>query len=827
MSDWWSNDPVAGGGATATPSGRPQITPTQRSFLNAMAAGESPDYNTMYGGGRFEELRDHPRQAVPIRSGPNAGRTSSAAGKYQFLAPTWDEAQRELGLPDFSPDSQDAAATWLAERDYGKRTKGRNLWEDIDGAKDNPSKLNFIGGALSKTWTSLPGGIERNSATAGFGQRLAGDFSAQSRQPMQILPETGAQPSQEANWWANDPVAGAQPAPQANVPLPRPAPSSRNPEGPPQAPRSMLQQALSPITTYPDTYNQMRQEAQDQSGRGGSQIATAARGEDIMGYPMSAGDRAWEATKGVGNALGGGIGYVASPINAALRTFAGKPVEDATGIPKEYTEFATSLAVPGLGMTRVSAAQAPARVLRPGEQVAQSADNLSGIGQGGAVEVPRAVASDSMAAQRIASTVRNVPLAGDPIVKATERTVQQLGQKVDDVAREYGSGSVVTAGDTAKTAITDWIGKGSEKKVDYLYKRVDQHINPAITTDMVETRNIANSISSARQAATLPEGKAVAQVLDAITSPNGLTYDGLKKLRTSIGEMQSSGILPEGMSAGELKQIYGALSKDLGVAVKNAGGPQAEAAFNRANKYYSLVSDRRESLAKIVGADGNAPAEKVFDNLVTMASGGSRADIARLAQARKVMQPDEWNEVASGVISRMGKLEDVHGEILFSPQKFLTAYQDKMTKPGRELLFRSGGKQDIAPYLNDIAAISGRFRELQKFANPSGSGQAVSGVGFGAGFMVAPMTTIATVVGGNVVARILASPVTVAPAAQWSRKYEIAVRSPTPANVAQLTIASRNLANTVNSELGLSVNWQDFLKTMQGAVPARADKENR
>jgi|GEM_PF-5802828 len=165
-------------------SSRPRITitPIQRAFLNSTAAGESPDYNTMYGGRRFEELIDHPRQNIPIASGPNAGRTSSAAGRYQFLEGTWDEAKSALGLPDFSPESQDAAAVWLAERDYKART-GRDLWSDLEGAKGNPSKLNFIGGALSRTWTSLPGGAEPNSATSGFGQRMATELSSQARQP--------------------------------------------------------------------------------------------------------------------------------------------------------------------------------------------------------------------------------------------------------------------------------------------------------------------------------------------------------------------------------------------------------------------------------------------------------------------------------------------------------------------------------------------------------------------------------------------------------------------------------------------------------------------
>jgi muramidase (phage lysozyme) len=194
---------------------QPSVSPVQRAFLNSMSAGESPNYNTMYGGGRFEELNDHPRQNIPIRSGPNAGRTSSAAGKYQFLQGTWDEAKNALGLPDFSPESQDKAALWLAERDYKKRT-GRDFFADLEASKDNPAKLNFHAGALGGTWTSLPGGIEPNRATHGFGQRMVSELSSQNRQPTANFFDQFDAPSQAT-------PQAPQAAPQ--VPLPRPAPA--------------------------------------------------------------------------------------------------------------------------------------------------------------------------------------------------------------------------------------------------------------------------------------------------------------------------------------------------------------------------------------------------------------------------------------------------------------------------------------------------------------------------------------------------------------------------------------------------------------------------
>lgn len=799
-----------------------EITPTKRALLNSVAAGEAPDYNTVYGGGRFEEMNDHPRRAVPIRSGPNAGRTSSAAGRYQFLGSTWDEAKNALGLPDFSPDSQDRAAAWLAERDYKKRT-GRDLWADVEEAKADPRKLNFIGGALSKTWTSLPGGIEPNGATGGFARRMTDEFSSQSRQPQQapgnpmlIAPTQGAptQPVTTANFFDQFDGETAQPQPQ----------EQRAPEGHVAPQQSMMQKALEPITSYPETYQGMRKEGAQQLSTGVEQARSAVSGEDVMGYPVES--RAWEGARGVGNAALGGLGYLASPINAALRTVVGKPVEENTGIPKEYTEFAASLALPVMGMTKVSGVQAPARTLKPGEQVAAAANRLG-------VDIPAAVVSDSPAIQRAAAVTRNVPLAGDPIVKATERTITQLGDKAADVTKGYGSGDTFAAGEAASGAIKNWIKGESAATSNKFYDRVDDLVDNSVRTPLANTRQAADEILSRRANANIAdESQAVRKVKAALDDTSGMNYEGIKDLRTYIREMKDNpSLLPHDISGKELNKIYDGLSSDLTAAVKNAGGPKAEVAFERANRHYALVSERREQLAKIVGADGNAPAEQVFDRLLAKAGSTARADVESLGRARKAIGADDWNEFASGVVARMGRdtskgaPESLQGA-QFSPQRFLTAY-DKMTDAGRNMLFRSGGKTELAGSLRDIAEVSKRFKELQKYSNPSGTAQNVTGAGLGGAVMAAPLTTISTVVGGNILARVLARPATVAPAAQWSRKYEIVVRSPTPANVAQLSIASRNLANTVNAEFGTSVNWQDFLKAMQGPIPARADKENQ
>ena len=600
-------------------------------------------------------------------------------------------------------------------------------------------------------------------------------------------------------------------------------------EQPPQT--SLVKRAISPITNYPETYNRMNTEAREQIGAGVQQLTGGTPPFDPVKDAYPPDSTAMRMAKGVGNVAMGGIGYVASPLNAGIQSIISKPIEDVTGIPKEYTDVAAGfmMPIPGANMARIRSAPVYSqRTLSPGERVTQAGQNLGGVGTSGPVNVPRAVASDSMAAQRAGATVANVPLAGNPLVRAAGDTTKNLATKSQEIAGEYGSASTITAGDAAATSIKSWITDKSAKAVSDAYNKVDSLVNPSVTTDLADTRTAAQAILNRRANANIAEkSEAVRRIEEAITNPQGLNYQGVKDLRTYIGELlEKKNLLPADIRESELKQIYKGLSADLRTSVANAGGPRALDAFERANTYNRLVSDRRESLAKIVGASGDVPAAQVFDRLVAMAGNTTRADMLKLSQARKAMGSDAWNEVASGVISQMGRTVDATGNVIFSPQRFLTAYSDKLSQPGRAMLFRSGGKENIAPFLEDIATISGRFKELQKFSNPSGTGQTVAGIGGGYGLFLDPLSTISAGIGANVLARALASPATVAPISQWSRKYSVMIQAPSPANVAQLTIASRNLANSINSEFGASIAWQDLIKATQGSVKGRAEDEN-
>lgn len=89
--------------------------PRVRKYLDvvAMAEGVKHGYNTIFGNERFSNLNAHPNVRKQFKQTDGKVNYTTAAGRYQFLKPTWDGLTRQYGLKDFSPQSQDIAAIGL------------------------------------------------------------------------------------------------------------------------------------------------------------------------------------------------------------------------------------------------------------------------------------------------------------------------------------------------------------------------------------------------------------------------------------------------------------------------------------------------------------------------------------------------------------------------------------------------------------------------------------------------------------------------------------------------------------------------------------------
>ncbi|MFB2936583.1 hypothetical protein ACE1B6_15135 [Aerosakkonemataceae cyanobacterium BLCC-F154] len=142
--------------------------PYIRALMRTISASESnvPNpYAVLYGGKQVHDLSHHPQLCVTIVTGPNRGRCSTAAGRYQILYKTWvEKAERYHPKPSpflfwtgysFEPEYQDAIVyAWLSDR---------QAW-GVDIAKLlRQGKIEEVLRLLSGTWTSLGYGIEDNS----------------------------------------------------------------------------------------------------------------------------------------------------------------------------------------------------------------------------------------------------------------------------------------------------------------------------------------------------------------------------------------------------------------------------------------------------------------------------------------------------------------------------------------------------------------------------------------------------------------------------------------------------------------------------------------
>ena len=140
----------------------PNITLTQSgernqlAFLDMLAWSEGTSlitasdngYNVLVGGSLFNDYSKHPKVKVWL---PRYNINSTAAGRYQFLAGTWDAIVKKYGFKGrFTPEAQDLAAIKL-------------LTECGALSLINSGRIAEAIAKAAPIWASLPG--------AGYGQR--------------------------------------------------------------------------------------------------------------------------------------------------------------------------------------------------------------------------------------------------------------------------------------------------------------------------------------------------------------------------------------------------------------------------------------------------------------------------------------------------------------------------------------------------------------------------------------------------------------------------------------------------------------------------------
>jgi muramidase (phage lysozyme) len=138
----------------------PGISKNLSAFLDTIAVSEGTfgkgddGYDILCGGERFHSYKHHPNIKVHI---PKLGIDSTAAGRYQILFRYAQAYSQQLGLTDFSPESQDQIAIQMIKEcgaldeivrgDIAKAIRlCRSRWASFPGAGygQHENKLNKL-----------------------------------------------------------------------------------------------------------------------------------------------------------------------------------------------------------------------------------------------------------------------------------------------------------------------------------------------------------------------------------------------------------------------------------------------------------------------------------------------------------------------------------------------------------------------------------------------------------------------------------------------------------------------------------------------------------
>lgn len=250
-------------------------------------------------------------------------------------------------------------------------------------------------------------------------------------------------------------------------------------------------------------------------------------------------------------------------------------------------------------------------------------------------------------------------------------------------------------------------------------------------------------------------------------SSDVLPFQAVKKLRTLVGQEISDNTIMSDVPRSKWNPLYGALSEDMRSAAAQTG-PEATAAFNRANDYNRAVIGRTERVAPM--ADAGTP-ETAF----RMYSKAAEDNLSTLRAVKKSLPEDARGDAAGTVIDRLGRAragsQDDVGS-MWSPETFLTNW-NRMTPETRAEMF-SGFKNsaDVKSAVDNVARATAMMRgNSQLWANPSGTaanitargtlgliGLGGAGAATGALSPLIPLAAGGGVLGANLMARAFTSP---------------------------------------------------------------------
>jgi len=395
--------------------------------------------------------------------------------------------------------------------------------------------------------------------------------------------------------------------------------------------------------------------------------------------------------------------------------------------------------------------------------------------------------------QTVEMLVNNLP-GGGGIAKFAQKAQDDLGKGAVNIATKImgegaaGPAEEQTAGRIIKlglknegnpTSADSFVGR-FKAKAGALFDKVDEYLPKETPINLENTTAQLNKliapIPGAANTEKVFKNAFLNDLFEGIgkdlQANNGtLPYQAVKAIKQKIGSKLADYSMVNDATKGELKSIYGAISKDILSSASKQGGDEAATALIRANKFYDAGLNRIETWLEPIYNTANP------DNIVKTLLASTTEGASKINAVRKSLTPDQYKVFVSSLIDRLGRTvpsqavsstsEDVVGQTgRFSTETFLTNW-NKMSDRAKDLMFSGKGLgKDLEKHLDDLTDVASIIRESGKtFRNPSGSadrlvGQTALGATIGASlFHPAALFTIPLVAGANALgAKMLTSP---------------------------------------------------------------------
>lgn len=421
------------------------------------------------------------------------------------------------------------------------------------------------------------------------------------------------------------------------------------------------------------------------------------------------------------------------------------------------------------------------------------------------IELPLYAATESPILQRATKIAENVPFAGEAAIAARQKATESLESAINSLVPKM---TTEESGRVVGEKIKNWMTSGVRERAAKAYDEVASLFeNPGATKPLENTMAAVADIMAKRASAKL-EGAtpAIELLMPAVRSPEGLSYEGAKTLYTELRNLRSENLV-KGVKDANVDKLYNALKDDVLDIAEAAGGEPARFFLQKADREYRAMSNMREKLQKIVGKqEGGVSDEQIFNRLYNAARNGGSANNALVQRAITVMDPAGLKAFQAGLLAKMGRAPD--GQ--FSPDRWLgPSGINGLSARAKAMIFKD--EPQLLRALNDVTEVSKRFKNLNKYGNPSGTGQTVLGGASVAGMIADPVTTIASLVGGNIFTRVMSKPATAKSIADWSRRREAYVLNPTRATAEALYRAGLPVSRILSSETGKQIDVNSSL----------------